>query len=130
MSDVNEPDQGRVCPWCSVAVLPGATHCPACGDALAQRESIDGLAIAGVTTVDPALEAYAAHPLLMPLPVPAGVGPVSNVAGTMAQQAALAAPYGSSLRSGGPVVDPSTVGEPSDAAREAAERMDREDTAG
>ncbi len=126
MSDTSETDLGRLCPWCSAAVGRSATHCPTCGDALAQRESIDGLSITGVTTVDPALEAYAARPLPMPLAVPSGTGPVSNVAGTMARQAALAAPYGSSLRTGRPV-DPSTVGKPAAASLEAAEQMDRED---
>ncbi len=55
MADGNETGPGRACPWCSAPVPPDATHCPACGDALAQRESIDDLAIPGVTTVDPVL---------------------------------------------------------------------------
>ena len=110
-------------------MAPDATHCRVCGDALAQRESIDGLDIAGVTTVDPALEDYDAHPLHIPLPVPSGVGPVSNVTGGMSGMAALAAPYGSSLQSEAPV-DPGTIGKPSDAALEAVERMDREDASG
>ncbi|MCI4354878.1 MAG: zinc-ribbon domain-containing protein, partial [Thermoplasmata archaeon] len=69
MTDGSELGPSRVCPWCTAPVPPNATRCPACGDALAQRESIDDLAIPGVTTVDPALEAYAARPLHIPLPV-------------------------------------------------------------
>ncbi len=126
MTDANVTNEGRTCPWCSASVAPNATHCRVCGDALAQRESIDGLDISGVTSVDPALQDYDAHPLHIPLPVPSGVGPVSNVAGGMAGMAALAAPYGSSIRSSQPV-DPGAVGKPSVAALEAADRMDRED---
>jgi hypothetical protein len=94
---------------------------------MAQRDSIEDLAIAGVTTVDPVLKAYAADPLHIPLAVPSGVGPVSGVPGTMARMADLAARYGSTLGSETPE-DPSTIGEPSDAALEAAERLDREDS--
>src|SRR3990172_2656395 len=62
MTDQNEAAAGQSCPWCSVPVTPEATHCPACGGAVAQRESIGDLSIAGVTTVDPALQAYDARP--------------------------------------------------------------------
>ena len=126
MADGNETGPGRACPWCSAPVPPDATHCPACGDALAQRESIDDLAIPGVTTVDPVLEAYAAQPLHIPLPTPSSVDPIGgsiNLTG-MAELAALAAPDGS--RADAPV-DPNTVGKPSDAALRAVERLDRED---
>jgi hypothetical protein len=126
MIDEKEAAAGQSCPWCSALVAPEATHCPVCGGAVAQRESIADLSIAGLTTVDPALLAYDARPLHIPLPVPSGVGPVSGVPGTIARMAALAAPYGSSIRPDGPV-DPSTVGKPSDAAIQAVERLDRED---
>lgn len=129
MTTTTETHQPRACPWCSVAVPSDATHCPACGDSLAQRESIDGLAIAGVTTVDPMLRAYASRPLPIPLPAPSGVGPVSNVPGTMTGLGDLAAPYGSSIRPDSPT-DPDTVGRPTDAALEAVERMDLEDASG
>jgi hypothetical protein len=127
ITDRNETEPDRACPWCSAPATPDATHCPVCGGSLAQRDSIEDLAIAGVTTVDPVLKAYAADPLHIPLAVPSGVGPVSGVPGTMARMAALAAPQGSSLHSRTPE-DPSTIGEPSDAALEAAERLDREDS--
>ncbi len=129
MIDANGDGRERACPWCSTPVTSSTSHCPSCGGSLAQRESIDGVAIAGVTIVDPGHQAYADRPLHIPLPVPSGVGPVSNVTGSMAALASLAEPYGSSLRRDEPA-DPSSVGEPSDAALEAAERMDREDETG
>ena len=95
MANANSTGPGRVCPWCSAPVPPDATRCPACGDALAQRESIDGLAIPGVTIVDPALEADAERPLHIPMTTPAIVDPFGggiNLGG-MAQVAALAAPH-------------------------------------
>ncbi len=64
MADTSEPATGpggqpdgepRRCPWCSAAAPEGATHCSACGASLAERESLDGLAIPGVTVVDPDL---------------------------------------------------------------------------
>lgn len=126
MTDRNETDPGLECPWCSAPVPPDATRCPACGDALAQRESIDNLAIAGVTTVDPTLQAYAAQPLHIPLPMPSSVDPIGgpiNLTG-MAELAALAAPANVGARA---PVDPSSVGEPTEAALLAVERLDRED---
>ena len=46
---------GRTCPWCSAAAAADATTCATCGAALAQRETIGDLQIAGLTSVDPAL---------------------------------------------------------------------------
>lgn len=125
-SGENNAHQGRACPWCSAPVPPGATRCPACGDTLAQRESIDGLAITGVTTVDPALEAYVAQPLHIPLPMPSSVDPIGGSIDLngMAELAALAAP--ANVGANAPV-DPTTMGKPSDAALLAVERLDRED---
>jgi hypothetical protein len=70
-------------------VPPDATHCPACGDGLAQRESIDDLAIPGVTTMDPTLQAYADQPLRNPLALPMKVDPIGgafNLAGWLSSQ--------------------------------------------
>ena len=117
---------GRECRWCSAPVPPDAIRCPACGDALAQRESIADLAIPGVTTVDPTLQAYAAQPVPIPLPLPMKVDPIGgafNLTG-MAELAALAATE--DVGADAPV-DPSAVGRPSDAALEAVERLERED---
>ncbi len=129
MTEGNETGPSRECPWCSALVPPDATHCSTCGAALAQRESLGDLAVAGVTTVAPALEAYAAEPLPIPLPIPSSVDPIggSPYLTGMAELAALAAPYGT--RTAAPV-DPSSVGESSDAALEATERLDREDASG
>ena len=107
MTDGNETDPGRLCPWCSAAVPPDATRCPACGDALAQRESIADLDIPGVTTVDP-------------------IGGPIYLKG-MAELAALAATEDVGV---GAPVDPSTLGKPSDAALQAVERLDREGHSG
>ncbi len=126
MTDGNETDPRRECPWCSAAVPPDAVRCPACGAALARRESIADLVIPGVTAVDPVLQAYAAQPLHIPLPMPMSVDPIGgpiNLAG-LAELAALASTH--HVAADAPV-DPSTVGKPSDAALEAVERLDREE---
>ncbi len=43
------------CPWCSAAADPGAGCCPSCGAVMAQRESLGGLVIPGLTDVDPGM---------------------------------------------------------------------------
>jgi len=63
MDGSTESPNTRSCPWCSAVAAEDATRCPACGAALAQRDSIADLVIPGVTTVDPALAALAAQPL-------------------------------------------------------------------
>lgn len=126
MPDGTDTGPGRTCPWCSTPVPSDATQCPACGDALAQRESLDNLAIPGVTDVDPALQAYAGQPLHLPMAMPSRVDPIAgsiNLTG-MAELEALAGSNG--IPAGAPV-DPTTVGKPSDAALQAVERLDRED---
>jgi hypothetical protein len=66
----------RQCPWCAASVADDATTCPACGAALAQRESIAGLKIPGLTSVDPALEDFDKRPLHLRGPSPSqGVAP-------------------------------------------------------
>jgi len=88
-----DPGSSRPCPWCSAPVPTGATHCPMCGDAVVQREGIDGLGIAGVTIVDPALAADPADPLDIPPLTPSSVDPLGgtiNLSG-MAELASIAA---------------------------------------
>jgi hypothetical protein len=46
----------RRCPWCSTVAPADATHCRSCGASLAERESLGGMAIPGVTEVDPAVK--------------------------------------------------------------------------
>src|SRR5258708_26439203 len=55
--------RGRHCPWCAAPAKPDDTVCAACGAALAQRESIGGVQIPGLTSVDPALEDYDKRPM-------------------------------------------------------------------
>jgi hypothetical protein len=71
----------RTCPWCSAAAPDSATTCPACGAALAQRESIAGLVIPGLTSIDPALQAIDGQPIHLRGPSPTqGMGSGAMVA--------------------------------------------------
>ncbi len=129
---------GSRCPWCSVAVHGDATTCPACGAAIAQRESIGDLVIPGVTAVDPALRAYDAQPLHIPGPSPsqglaagavaaAASGGIGGLAVLGGVAAVAAAEYlGARRTDGGPPVDLDHLGEPSEAARLMLERIERE----
>ena len=137
MSD--EPAVGRTCPWCSAAAPDSATSCPACGAALAQRESIAGLVIPGVTTVDPALQSIDGRPMRIPGNSPtqgmaSGVvaavavgGPVglAVLGGVAAMGAAeyMGASRGGSGRSG----DLADVGRPSDVVLRTIERLESEE---
>jgi hypothetical protein len=82
------PDE-RQCPWCSAVAAAEDAHCPACGAALTQHESIAALLIPGVTTVDPALLAYAAQPLRLK-----GPSPTQGAAGGAIMAAAVGGPVG------------------------------------
>jgi hypothetical protein len=55
-SQSQEAAAARRCPWCSAPTTAEATHCTACGASLAERESLGGMAIPGVTEVDPAVK--------------------------------------------------------------------------
>lgn len=139
MAGEAEPASGRHCPWCSALASPEATQCPACGAALAQRESIGDLVIPGVTTVDPALQAYAAQPLRIP-----GSSPSQGIAGgAVVAAAAVGGPLGLAALGGlaavaaseylgagrgtsGATIDVKDVGRPSDAVLQAARRLDDE----
>jgi hypothetical protein len=122
MDESTQSAPSRLCPWCSAEVPQNASHCPSCGDALAQRESIDDLVIPGVTAVDPALETYAAHPLRLP-----GPSPSQSMTGRAIVEAGLAA--ADLLGVGGDEdadAELASVGQPSEAALLAVERLDRE----
>ena len=136
---MSDPRNGaRTCPWCSAVASADATTCPACGAALAQRESLGDVAISGLTAVDPALAAADGRPIRLAGPSPSqGVasgavaaamigGPIGAVAiGGMA--AVVAAEYLGARRPGmGGPEDLDAVGRPSELARLAAERMDHE----
>ena len=137
MTESTESEPSRECPWCSARAAADATHCPACGAALAQRESIAGLVIPGVTTVDPALQAYDAQPLHIP-----GASPTQGAASAALGAAVLGAPVGLMAAGGLAALaateylgvtggrrqagDLETLGQPSEAARQAVERLERE----
>lgn len=79
-----QADPERHCPWCAAPAGPGDTTCPECGAALAQRESIGGVQIPGLTSVDPALEDFDKRPLHLRGPSPSqGVAP-ALIIGAMA----------------------------------------------
>ena len=73
---VQPPVSAPQCPWCAAPVAEGASTCGACGAAVAQRESIGGIKIAGLTAVDPALEDFDKRPLHLRGPSPSqGLAP-------------------------------------------------------
>jgi hypothetical protein len=133
--DLTEP---RTCPWCSAPATEDETKCHACGAALAQRESLAGLVIPGVTAVHPALVAFDAQPTRLHGPSPsqgmASGAIVAAVAGGPAGLAALggiaavaAVEYlGARNADGSGPVDLESLGKPSEAALMALERIERE----
>jgi hypothetical protein len=74
-----------MCAWCGTpAASPEATACASCGAALAQRESIGDVAIAGLTAVDAALQDFDKRPLHLRGPSPSqGMAP-ALIVGAMA----------------------------------------------
>jgi hypothetical protein len=137
---LSEPQlAGRTCPWCSAAAPDSATTCPACGAALAQRESIAGLVIPGVTTIDPALQAIDGQPIHLRGPSPtqgmasgamvAAVvgGPVGlAIVGGLAASAAVE--YLATGRDRGARLEHlDDLGRPSPTALQALERLEREE---
>ncbi len=140
MAEATFSQRARNCPWCDASAAPEATHCPSCGAALAQRTSIGGLTIPGVTTVDPALQAYAAQPPRIPgnspsqsmagsaivaaaaLPGPVALAAIGGVVGVAALEY-----MGARRGEGAPPIELESVGRPSEIAREVAERLDRLD---
>jgi hypothetical protein len=117
-----------------------ATRCSACGAALAQRESISGVLIPGLTGLDPALEDYDKRPLHISGPSPSqGMAPGLIVAaaaggpiGLMAVggvAAVVAAEYMGASR-GGPGASLESVGKPSEVVLQALERLEDGEGAG
>ena len=122
------------CAWCSAAAPIGATQCPACGAALAQRESIGDLLIPGLTSVDPALLDSAGRPMHIAGPsrtqgMASGVmaaalagGPIGLVAiGGMAVVGAAEYARAGRGQGGAPALE--DVGLPSEVAVRALERL-------
>jgi hypothetical protein len=86
---VDPPETAPQCPWCAAPVAEDATNCRECGAAVAQRESIGGLKIAGLTSVDPALEDFDKRPLHL-----RGPSPTQGLAPAMIIGAAAGGPIG------------------------------------
>ncbi len=136
MRDSSSTEAGRTCPWCSAAASADATQCRSCGAALAQRDSIADLVIPGVTNVDPALSAYDAQPIRLRAASPsqgmaggallgAAMGGPMAVAAIGGLVAVAAAEYlGARQGERGAPIDPASVGEPSEAVRQALERLE------
>jgi len=123
----------RQCPWCAAPAKPDDAVCSACGAALAQRDSIAGVQIPGLTSVDPALEDYAKRPMQLRGPSPSqGVAPaliIGAVAGgpiglvAIGGVAAVAGAEFLASRRGGPgSADLEDVGKPSEVLLQALER--------
>jgi|GEM_PF-1650363 hypothetical protein len=123
----------RHCPWCAAPAKPGDTVCSACGAALAQRESIGGVLIPGLTGVDPALEDFDKRPIHLRGPSPSqGVAPaliIGAVAGgpiglmAIGGVAAVAGAEFLASRHGGPgAQNVEDVGKPSEVLLQALEQ--------
>jgi hypothetical protein len=139
MTDDLEPasEPERTCAWCSASAPSAATQCPACGAALAQRESLGGVMIPGVTDVHPALAALDAQPIRMHGPSPtqglASGAIVAAVAGGPAGLVAIggivavaAVEYLGSRPDGGGPQDLESVGKLSGTAQLVLDRIARE----
>jgi len=123
----NQPARGPTCPWCSAPAEPGATYCPSCGAVMAQRESLDGLVIPGVTDVDPASRELS--PTASRLGTPARVnafGAVGQAAGQSAPLTGAAPAAAGDSITGGSVapVDPKDRGSVAPAALEMTNQLD------
>ena len=114
------------CPWCAQPAEPGVANCSNCGAVMAQHEDLGGLVIAGVTAVDPAMNAGAYSSTL--------IGSQSrmsalNAIGTSPAGAVVQVAAGAALlaidrpRGFGGSVKPEDVGKPSQAALDMAERL-------
>jgi len=141
MSESNEAG-GLRCAWCDAIAPADATKCPACGAALAQRESIGDLVIPGVTNVDPVLQAFDERPHTM-----RATSPSQSAATGLIAAAALGGPLGIAIIGGfaataaveyrsaaqrerGETPDPVNVGRLSGAVQQAFDRLERGETLG
>ena len=140
MAEPNDPDT-RSCPWCSATAKATDSNCPECGAALAQHEDLGGVVIPGLTGVDPNLAAWDSQPLHINGPSPTqglatGIIPAAAMGGPagLAILGGIAAvgavEYLSAKGPGGQSVDPEQVGVPSELARLALEKVERERASG
>jgi RNA polymerase subunit RPABC4/transcription elongation factor Spt4 len=124
-SGTSGPAQDR-CPWCSAVVPDDGVCCPCCGAVMAQRESLGGLVIPGVTDVDASLTEPS--PVGSALGTQAGMsmlGAIGQAGGTSAQLIGAAALLARDSLSGirREPVRPEDVGRPSQAALDMASRL-------
>lgn len=118
---------GARCPWCSAPANPGDGCCPNCGATMAQRESLGGMVIPGVTDVDPGLRqpsmAGAALGTQARMNMLSAVG---HAAGPSAQIVSAAAMLAKDSIGGmfKPGTNPEDIGRPSQAALDMAGRLD------
>jgi hypothetical protein len=128
------------CPWCAATAVPGATTCSECGAALAQRESLGGVQIHGLTSVDPALVDFDKRPLHIHGPSPTqGLAPAFIVGALAGGPAGLVAMGGVAALAGVEFVasqhdgtdkrELGDVGRPSEVALQALQHLDDESTA-
>ena len=134
MTDAVGPE-AAACPWCGAAVSGEPTNCPACGAALAQRESIGGLLIPGLTDVDPALEDFDKRPLHLRGPSPSQGMASSLIIGAVAGgpiglmaiggvAAVAAAEYMGAQQGGATAQNLADLGRPSEVLLQALEHAD------
>ena len=128
-------DDEPTCPWCAAPAAPDATRCSACGAALAQHESLGGVRIPGLTSVDPALEDFDKRPLQLRGPSPTqGMAPafiIGALAGgpaglvAMGGVAALAGvEFAANQHDGTDAQELADVGRPSEVALQALQSLE------
>jgi hypothetical protein len=119
------PAPSHRCPWCSALTPPGATHCPSCGASLAERESLDGMPIPGVTEIDP--EVLRRHELSHKV-ISGPAAKIAALSPTVSFGLAVASTLSGEMdRRSRPKVTPAPIGVPSAEALRAAARLDRDD---
>jgi RNA polymerase subunit RPABC4/transcription elongation factor Spt4 len=120
--------RGRaLCPWCSAVAEPGTNCCPSCGAVMAQRESLGGMVIPGVTDVDPGMRQRSLSGSLLGTQARMNMlGAVGHAAGPSAQIVTAAAMLARDSLGGmfRPGTNPEDVGRPSQAAIDMAGRLD------
>lgn len=123
------------CSWCAAPAAHDAIRCSACGAALAQHESLGGVRIPGLTSVDPALEDFDKRPLHIRGPSPTqGLAPafiIGALAGgpaglvAMGGVAALAGmEFAASQHDGTDALELADVGRPSGVAVQALQQLE------
>jgi len=119
------------CPWCSATNAAGARQCTSCDAAIAQRDDLGGVTVPGVTGVDPNLlgsPGSLASPILRSQGTLGALNAVSQVNATLGLAAAAAILGQDTAKGmlGMKDADLDAVGRPSEAAIQAAEKLDRE----